>query len=411
MRRSLETLTDCFVQIDVPGPGGHGHFAFFLPSEEACRRWPHYPPAARPEAGRAAGGRGLTPADCRASGIGEAVEIASCCAWPDDTLAVATISEVDRPALLPDALHGFSPSQVRDRVALNTAWKGADWCPPPAPASAELAWCKARHAMTGEQWFVPADHVLIGRREVGDPDAVAVATTSGCAAGPTIEDARLSALLELVERDAIGRWWYGARRRARVDPAAFALPGPLLRYLRTRDRRTLVFDISTELWSPVLAAVSWEGDGSKIALGFSARPDPAGAGRHAVIEMLQTELGIEQRLARNEPDIREWCRDVSAGNLPLDPETDVVSTSTFEANGQAMERLLGSFAREGIPVLFVDRTRPEFDIPVVRAIAPGLCTDKPRWGSPRLLAPDTRDLSSIADRRGGEPPNPIPLRV
>ena len=287
---NLEALSDCYAQIDVPPPGGPGHFAFFVPSDEAYRRWPHYPAAARPASGRVGSGRGLTADACRASGLGEAVERASCCAWPDETVIHASIDDVRGEALLPEALQGFSPAQVAHRDAWNAAYKGVDWCPPPVSAATQLAWCRARHALTGDERLVPADYVLIGARSRGDPEAVAVATSSGCAAGPTIEAARLSAVLELIERDAIGRWWFGARRRAPAELEGLGLDGGLRDYLRSRDRSTVLFDISTDLWRPVFTAASWEPDGTRVALGFAAQISHSHAAQDALIEMLQIEI-------------------------------------------------------------------------------------------------------------------------
>ncbi len=228
MHGGVDTLIDCFDQLDVPPPDGPGFFAFFVPSDEAYRRWPHYPVAARPESGRAAGGRGLTREICRSSGIGEAVERASCCAWPDEALVYARIKDVDADALLPDDLLGFSRSQIQDRAIWNKRYSGVDWCPPTASPDVELAWTVVNNAVTGVKCLVPADHTLIGRRSRGDPAAVAVATSCGCAAGATLENAKLAAILELLERDAIGRWWFGQRFRSGLDPCDFDLPEALL---------------------------------------------------------------------------------------------------------------------------------------------------------------------------------------
>lgn len=413
MHGDVHSLADCFLKFDVPHPSGPGHFAFFVPSDEAYRRWQHYPAAARPETGRAGSGRGLTAEACRASGIGEAVERASCCAWPNEPLVYASVNEVGTEAIPPDELLGFSRSQKHDRAFWNEVFAGVDWCPPTAPRDVELAWTPALNSMTGQECLVPADYTLIGRKSPGDPTAVAVATSSGCAAGATMEQAKQSALLELLERDAVGRWWFGRRWRAGMDPCIFELPIALSEYISERSRRTTLFDISTDLWNPIFAAVSWEPDGRKVAMGFSAQHQASVAAEHALVEMLQIEIGIEQRLMQEQDDIHKWCSEVSSETPPLNCEmtSNRSGVAREQSDKAGLSRILGRLSSNSINVFFIDRTRTEFGIPVVRALAPGLCSDKPRWGWPRLLAPDPNDCRSISHVGSTRPPNDLPLRI
>ena len=126
---------------------------------------------------------------------------------------------------------------------------------------------------------------------------------------------------------------------------------------------------------------------------------------------------VGQRLARNEADIHLWCQEVSATTPPLDAVAKNADQShpTEHTPGlsaeAALSQIMTTFAQQGIDVFFIDRTRPEFAIPVVRAIAPGLCIDKPRWGNARLLAPDLNDVGPVEVSTNGLSPNMIPLRV
>ena len=62
----------------------------------------------------------------------------------------------------------------------------------------------------------PADFLLIGRREAGEEEAVAVADSNGCAAAPNIAEAKLRASLELIGKRRGGEV---VVRHAGRDPA------------------------------------------------------------------------------------------------------------------------------------------------------------------------------------------------
>lgn len=412
MAHSLERLGKWFERYDADPGERPGHFAFVVPSSAARQRWPDYPAAATPEGGRAAAGRGLSSWDCWISGLGEAVEIASNCAWPDENLRTRAPVTDGAQTLDMARVLGFSDVQVANRQAWNEAKGDVDWCPKALSPDDEHTWCVVNDAWTGEPRLVSADYVLLGRRSPGDQDAVAVANTSGCAAGSTLLAARTAALLELIERDAIGRWWYGARKRHSINLDEVSLSDPLARYVRYGRRDVRLIDISTDLWSPVVAAVSWEQDGTGVALGFAAKPTWKAAIEHALIEMVQTELGNEQRLATNPEEAQIWCRQ-SVAEMPS-IELSSIAKSVPAAPDDARDPLnecLINCKHHAIDVYFMDRTRPEFGVPVVRAIGVGLCTDKPRWGHKRLLESDPNDIEPVTTTRTGQPPYTQPLRV
>ena len=68
------------------------------------------------------------------------------------------------------------------------------------------------------------------------------------------------------------------------------------------------------------------------------------------------------------------------------PETEI---GTLAA---ALEEL----AAKDIDLCFVDMTRPEIGVPVMRAVSAALCHYKPRFGKARLAASDARDLTPAA---------------
>jgi ribosomal protein S12 methylthiotransferase accessory factor YcaO len=338
-------------------------------------------------------------ADCLAGGLGEAVELASACAWGDEALFRAQATEfAPGEAILPREWLGLTAGQMAARRRWNAGPLGtADWRPEPLSPVRAIDWIAGRDAHDGAKRWAPADLVLIGRREAGDPDAVGVADTRGCAAGATAEAALLHALRELAERDAVGRWWHGGRGAAALPCARAELDTGLVAFLHERPRVMRLLRLAPasegpELGGVVVAAASWEPDGRRVALGFAARSTEAEAAAEAVMEMLQTELGLAQRAALADPLAALWQARVRAGHGPL-AETLPAPPPTGRAPGAAAELglRLDRLAVAGRSVTLFDLTRPAFGVPVLRAVVPGLACDRPRWqafgGRPRQSFP------------------------
>ncbi|MDB5660123.1 MAG: hypothetical protein JWS10_2738 [Cypionkella sp.] len=375
-----------------------------IPGDALLTRCPNYPKAAMLASGRVANGCALTEDRCRLSGLGEAVELASCCAWGDEVMIRARLEDLPPNTIGPQQAKGFSRAQIRSRQGWNKRYGSYDWRPP-AYSGAEIDWIAGIDAQSGATVLLPADSVLIGLRTAGDEEATAIADSNGCAAGATKVEAMEAALLELVERDAAGRWWYGRRQRPSL-PAALLNKWPeLIKWLDGRMRLTRLLDLTTDIGVPVIAAVSTAPDGRLPALGFAARFDLAEAAGAAVAEMLAVEASLLLAAEKPDPLTAEWLARGPAALPPPGPETTDTGTKTAAQSETGLASAIAALGQAGCSITFVDLTRPTFGVPVIRAVAPRLCHYKPRFGHPRLLSPDLRDLGPAGATR----PNPVPL--
>lgn len=371
-----------------------------VPNARALQKWPSFPAAALPASGRVATGCGLTRAASRRSGMGEAVELMKSCVWGDEPLISASANALGPRALRPDRLNGFSDRQMRLRAQTNQTLAGHDWVPAPFDAETPVKWIEAEEARTGLRVYVPADAVLIGLRQPGDAGAVAVADSNGCACGPTPEAAKLAGLLEVIERDAAARWWYGKRKR---PPLALSILEPhpdLCAYLTGRPRIFRLFDITTDLAVPVVAAASFEPDGTVIALGFAAKVDLATAALAATVEMLAIETSLPPwRDLSGDLKAQTWVQEANARNPPLCEGSQPPEPAPMHPD-QAPWRLdtcIDALLTHNCQVLFIDLSRGDPHAPVFKVISPELCPLKPRFGKPRLRDPDNRDLESLSN--------------
>ncbi|MER8439511.1 YcaO-like family protein [Mesorhizobium sp. M1312] len=392
----LARVGELFDVINLPVTDVPAHFAIAIP-KNALLQMPVTPRSAMPETGRLASGRGLSMDDCRASCLGEAAELFSCCSWGDEPLITATVDEIGSAAIAPESLNGFSSHQIVARGVWNKENIGFDWRPPIRDESAALDWLKVEDAFGGDGAFIPADFAFIGRKEAGEEGAVAIGDSSGCAAGPSADAAKLAAILELVERDATGRWWYGRRQRQIIDPSCLSGIDALVDWLWDRERRTWLFDITSDIDIPVIAAASAEPEGKDVSLGFAAGKNLQSAATAALTEMLQMEisLGASRALGDEAGAWSRWREKASMKTPPLNmaPIQHVSPSLPHPAVERDLSDVLNALAHRGIDLWFAEMTRAEIGIPVFRAVSTLLCHYKPRFGRARLFAPDACDLS------------------
>lgn len=401
----LAALAPCFdlVALSIAAPG---HLVAAIPNANALTRWPNFPSAAQPSSGRVAMGCGLDAGSAARSGLGEAAELAQTCVWGDEIITRATIRDLAGHSVSPGAVNGFSADQTRERDAENDWLGGFDWVPPPCPEDRILDWITAEDASSGLPILLPADAVLLGRRAAGDPEAVAIADSNGCACGRSVDSARLSALLELVERDAAARWWYGQRKRPLLAPERLGASSRLLDALQARSRGLRLFDITTDLGIPAVAAASFAPDGTTLALGFAARLSTAAAAQAALLEMLAVETTLPPaRAPDGDAAMTAWLQQahMSLPALSGTQPTRPADPPPPAAEAEALQMTIRAVLERGCRLYFVDQSRADWNTPVARAVSPDLCPLKPRFGRSRLWAPDARDLS-------GPTPWPDPAR-
>src|SRR5262249_16669943 len=118
-----------------------------------------------------------------------------------------------------------------------------------------------------------------------------IASSNGCAAGTTLEEAILQGFLELVERDSIGLWWYNRVRRPAVDLDSFGEPyfaAIRAEYARMARDIWLLY-VTPDLPIPTFAALSLGicQREHRLVFGFGAHLDPRIGLVRALTEMNQ----------------------------------------------------------------------------------------------------------------------------
>ncbi|MGB8399326.1 YcaO-like family protein [Bradyrhizobium sp.] len=321
------------------------------------------------------------------SGSGEELEEAfvSCVGEGIDRLSqIECPGDVATVAALPKVIAQVSPAAA---AAIEQ-----DMANQALPKSTLLAWVKGRWLESGHSFdgsrevLLPADWCL--RRATSKQRLKPRTTLSvGVAAGPTFDWAASRALLELIERDAASLWWKGGRRGKAVP-----LDGPgmseivrLVGALRqqTRDRTSWLLDITTDIGIPVIAALSCDKEGRQLAYGLAARLSMVEAARAAILELCQTELAIlfakikladvgDGPLLPTDRAHLERDAKISAETCELLHPLGVQAMQNDSIRSSELPTIAKAMAKSGIEAVLVDMTRLEYDIPVVRAVAPAL---------------------------------------
>jgi ribosomal protein S12 methylthiotransferase accessory factor len=269
-----------------------------------------------------------------------------------------------------------------------------------------IDWIAAEPLTGGKQVRFPFELVI--RCEEERAAGTRPADSTGLAAGRTRDDALRAGLLETIERDAVALWWWGGNTARRVDPQileADALQQFLSRIRQGAARKTWFLDLTRDIDVPVIAALSSNDDGTSAVAGFAADTNIEKAIRGAFLELCQMELAQAFSMAkldrlgaaRLQDQDRLWierhdrlhCEDYPV--LTVANPHNAPSLPDAGGTGTVLDRL----RRAGLDAWYVDLTRREIGVPVVKVLVPGLQTADPGWISERLVGAARRNNRPI----------------
>ncbi len=261
----------------------------------------------------------------------------------------------------------------------------------PFDPAAAIDWIEGHDLLRGTSCWIPAEIVHTDYAQP-EADGYFLAGSNGLASGNHRVEAINAALYELVERDALAVWMARPlRQRAGclLDLTSIDNPGcrALLERYAAVDIAALVWDITTDLGiAAFLCEIRDPAPGDPQALrrfhGSGCHADRGIALSRALTEAAQTRLtyiaGIRDDLSPEEyraapdDDIREALLDALAREV--EPRSFAAAPSAAADDlTDDLRWALGRLAAARIArVVAVDLTRPEFDIPVVRLVIPGL---------------------------------------
>jgi len=274
-----------------------------------------------------------------------------------------------------------------------------------------LLWCEGRDLLDGGNVFVPYELVHTNYTvPLPDGHGCFAASSNGLASGNTLIEAISQGICEVIERHATTQWnrrkWFDEDRLDLTsidDPISREIIGKF----ESAGLLVAIWDITTDVKIAAFACVimprneaTWH---CAAAAGHGCHPARQIALLRALTEAAQTRLTVISGLRDDfRGDTYEQLQDLEVVRTIRDRITSSKATRRFSdvPNWDAdtfeddLEWELKCLRQAGVRrVIAVDLTKPEFDLPVVRIIIPGV-EPMPESG----YIPSSAAQSSIAGR-------------
>ncbi|MEU6311516.1 YcaO-like family protein [Streptomyces sp. NPDC047014] len=224
----------------------------------------------------------------RRAATGEAVE-RYCANLVPDGLPIAPyggLSGTHRDAVDPRTFALYSPGQYAQRGF------------PFVPMTRELpiAWTAGQDLDSGRETWVPASIAYVnyhrGARRTQPPTHYPL--LAGTAAGPSPEEARLAALREVLERDAVTLWWLGGAPATALEPPYGDQVAAALEEAAASGLRVTLLRIPSTLDVTVVGAFIEDRARRIVAFGSACRETAGAAAAKALTEAIGThETSLE----------------------------------------------------------------------------------------------------------------------
>ncbi len=344
-----------------------------------------------------ASGKGMNDATARASLTGELAERYSAMLRGDEPRITGSLDEIGDAAIHPNSVMLFSEAQLRDGALAGT---GEDPVPACLSRSERIEWTPVWSLSERRQKLLPTALLYFVTEKVPG-SAHCIADSNGNAAGASRDAAMLQGIMELIERDAVGIWWFNRIQRPALPLGLLAderVEG-FVTELESAGREAWLLDITTDLGIPVYAAVSRSRNGGpeQLVFGFGAHVNSRTAALRALSELGQT-IAVSRELARGNasltPALTRWMNTATLADHPfLEPsgiaELAPSLTGDFSA-AHAFEQCRARIEGAGMECLVLDQTRPDVGVPVVKMLVPGLRHYRRRLAPGRLYESPVR---------------------
>jgi len=248
-------------------------------------------------------GKGATEEDAMLGAVGEAMERYCASHVPERQLRRAAAAELVG-AVPPSEVPLYSPSQYAREGFPFEPWR----------ADAELLWIRALEFGSDQTVWIPASLAFLAERGGQSRDSLCASTSSGLAAGPDLETALRSAVLEVLEREAFLITWLNGLSVPEIDYSAIGgVADRIRRCFQSWGVDVRAFQLATDMPVSAVAAVAVDqtGYGPTAAMGLGCELDPERALQKAMLEVCEVHEALGRTCRRGSAVRLEAYADVS----------------------------------------------------------------------------------------------------
>jgi YcaO-like protein with predicted kinase domain len=261
-----------------------------------------------------------------------------------------------------------------------------------------VTWMSLHGLQSNQSFYYPASLVSLDKSYHSEPMSTFPWSSNGLASGLTVEDAVLSGLYEVIERDAWSCWehqhrLYGMPFSALVeDTIPFSSTKKLIEKIKTAGLDLIINPLETDLGLPVYRCVLLNSNdpAGAISLGFGCHHRDEIALNRAITEAAQARA-VYISGARDDIVTHSLMKsdnlDISLFKTYFLPVRFEATATDVEDVDAALSHLLQVFEDLGMhePLVYIFKNSEPFS--VVRVICPSLAPSGARKGLPVSLHP------------------------
>jgi len=316
------------------------------------------------------GGKGISKDHARASAMMEGFERYSAERQECDETVSARMSEISKYGkfIEPKSLNLSKELEKRGLDDLN------------------LEWSLSHDLISGNDYYIPTNAVFHPYDAKDNADKLFKSNTNGLASGNILEEAILHGMLEVIERDAWSIFELTHKNYAQIDLESIKsdIINDIIDKFESNGIKIKLMDFTADVKIPTIAASADDTvtkDAGLLTLGMGTHLDPEVAILRALTEVAQSRA-TQINGAREDTVRADFAREAGyermkrinkfyfkeeENQIPLSDIENKSTTSITKDIEIVKDELIANDIEK---ILYVDLTRPELDVSVVRVIIP-----------------------------------------
>ncbi|MDO5831318.1 MAG: YcaO-related McrA-glycine thioamidation protein [Methanobrevibacter sp.] len=316
------------------------------------------------------GGKGITKDHAKASAMMEGFERYSAEKQDCDEVIVANIKEISERGEYIDPVSLNLPKDFKKENI----------------EEMQLEWSIAKDIISDEEFYIPTNAIYHPYLHDNQVQSLFKSNTNGLASGNVLEEAILHGMLEVIERDAWSIFELTHKNYAQIDLDSIESEtvNDILEKFESEGIKIKLMDFTADVKIPTIAASADDTvtkDAGLLTLGMGTHLDPEVAILRALTEVAQSRA-TQINGAREDTVRADFAREAGYERMKrinkfyFQDEEEKIKLSDIENKSTSsitkdIEIVKNELMDNDIDkILYVDLTRPELDVSVVRVIIP-----------------------------------------